>query len=233
MNLSDLSMVSSIVVLEGLLSVDNALVNAGLASSLPREEQKKAIRFGIVAGALFRLVALCCCAVVIRYPFVKLAGAAYLVYLMVKHLCFARNGTGCGQSKCSLRSVIMSIAFADIAFSLDNVVAAVGMSPKMPVVIIGVMAGIVTMMFATELVVILMRRYPLLEKTAYAIVGFIGIAIFSEELAHISVTDSGKFFCILGAVFATILWEEFRGASRKAEPDNRNQSVVPDRSKGS
>lgn len=215
MNTSDLSVILSIIVLEGLLSVDNALVNASLASSLPRGEQKKAIRFGIGAGAILRLVALLFASLIIRFPVVKIIGAGYLVYLMVKHLCFASNGKGHGVAKTNLKSVIGSIALADIAFSLDNVVAAVGMSPKITVVVIGVMAGIVTMIFATQLVVIIMRRYPMLEKTAYAIVGFVGMSIFSEEIIHFNIGESARFTCIICAVLATACVEETRIFTQK------------------
>lgn len=94
MNMSDLSVVFSIILMEGLLSVDNALVNASLAAKLPRGEQKRALCLGIGAGALMRLVALALAAWVIRYPAVKLIGAGYLVGLAVQHLCFKHGGNG-------------------------------------------------------------------------------------------------------------------------------------------
>ena len=220
MNASDISVIFSIIILEGLLSVDNALVNASLASSLPRGEQKKAIRFGILAGAVLRLGALFGVSYIVRFPVLKIAGAGYLVYLMVSHLCFAPKGNAHGGTKAGkLGNVVKSIALADIAFSVDNVVAAVGMSPKFWVVVTGVMAGIVAMMFATQLVVILMRRYPMLEKTAYIIVGFVGLSIFSEEIAHYNIGEASRFVSIIGAVLGTITVEEIKKmyANRKVQ----------------
>ena len=211
MNFSDLSVIMSIVVLEGLLSVDNALVNASLAAKLPKVLQKKALCLGIGAGAVMRLGALFGVSLIIAFPAVKLIGAGYLVALAVQHLCFKKHG-GNGSVKksggeISFSGVVTNIMLADLAFSLDNVVAAVGMSPKFPIVVTGVMAGIVVMLFATQLVAILMRRYPLLERTAYGIVGFVGATIIAEHF-HVGVSEMVRFLVIIGAVIGSVVYEE-------------------------
>ncbi len=208
MNMSDVSVVFSIVLMEGLLSVDNALVNASLAAKLPRAEQRRALCLGIGAGALMRLVALALAAWVIRYPAVKLIGAGYLVGLAVQHLCFKHGGNGISKKGAeSFRGVVASIMLADIAFSLDNVVAAVGMSPKFPIVVTGVVAGILVMLFATQIVAMLMRRYPLLERTAYGIVGFIGLTIISAHFGA-EMMEENRFLFIIAAVLWTVAVEE-------------------------
>lgn len=103
---------------------------------------------------------------------------------------------------------------ADIAFSLDNVVAAVGMSPKFPIVVIGVVAGIIVMLFATQIIACLMRRYPLLERTAYGIVGFVGATIIAEHFHH-GVSETLRFLIIIGAVIGTAYVEEVRIFTQK------------------
>jgi YkoY family integral membrane protein len=216
MDSGDISIIFSIVLLEGLLSVDNALVNASLASGLAYSDQKKAIRFGIFAGAALRLVALFFAAAIIRFPIVKTAGAAYLIYLMVKNLFFSTKGDHDHKtSPGELRHVIVAIAFADIAFSIDNVVAAVGMSPKFSVVVIGVFAGIATMMFATQLMVLLIRRYKLLEKSAYLIVGVVGLFIMFEELFNFSLDQMYRFYIVMALIVGTLCIEEYRIFRRK------------------
>ncbi len=209
MNMSDLSVVFSIILMEGLLSVDNALVNATLAAKLPRGEQKRALCLGIGAGALMRLVALALAAWVITYPAVKLIGAGYLVGLAVQHLCFSKHG-GNGATKkggVEFKGVVVSIMLADIAFSLDNVVAAVGMSPKFPIVVTGVVAGILVMLFATQLIAMLMRRYPSLEMTAYVIVGFVGVTIISAHFGA-EMLEINRFLLIIAAILWTVAVEE-------------------------
>ena len=208
MNMSNLSVVLSIVLMEGLLSVDNALVNASLAAKLPRGEQKRALCLGIGAGAILRFMALALAAWVIRYPAVKLIGAGYLVALAVQHLCFKHGGNGATRKGGeSFRGVVASIMLADIAFSLDNVVAAVGMSPKFPIVVTGVLAGILVMLFATQIIAMLMRRYPLLERTAYVIVGFVGATIISAHFGA-EMLEINRFLLIIAAVLWTVAVEE-------------------------
>lgn len=191
--------------------MDNALVNASLASKLPRGQDRKALIIGIAAGAIMRLIALFLAAVIMKYAAVKLIGAGYLVAIAVQHLCFRRqDGNGNGKSNgtgATFSGVVTNIMLADIAFSLDNVVAAVGMSPKFPVVVVGVVAGIVVMLFATQLVAILMRRYPSLEKTAYGIVGFVGATIITGYFYE-EVPEMIRFSIIIGAVICTVIIEE-------------------------
>ena len=79
--LTFLSTVLSITVLELMLSVDNALVNASLAEELPERLQKKAIYIGIALGALFRFLCLFVATLIIENPLIKLVGALYLLWL--------------------------------------------------------------------------------------------------------------------------------------------------------
>lgn len=215
MSTSDLAVVVSIVVMEGLLSVDNALVNASLAAKLPREKQRRALCLGIGAGALMRLAALFAASFIVRYPAVKLIGAGYLVGLAVQHLCYTKHG-GNGAAKKGgedFRGVVVNIMLADLAFSLDNVVAAVGMSPKFPIVVTGVAAGIIVMLFATQIVAMLMRRYPLLERTAYAIVGFVGATIIAGHFGR-EMPEETRLLIIIGAVIGTACVEEAKKFTR-------------------
>lgn len=215
----DIGLIVSIALLEGLLSVDNALVNASLAKGLPTaKEQNMAIRVGIALGAILRIVALFSATLIIQNPWVKLLGAGYLVWLAIKHLVL-HKAEGGGDSEHGKHAkfwpVIRAIALADMAFSIDNVVAAVGMSPKFSIVVIGVLCGIVTMVFATQLMAVLIGRYPLLEKTAYAIVGFVGASIFAEDLLHLHMGEMTKFLVIIGSVFGTMAYQEINRRLRK------------------
>jgi predicted tellurium resistance membrane protein TerC len=82
---SDFLTVALLVALEGLLSADNAMVLAVLVLGLPKREQHKALRYGIIGAFAFRTIATLLAVYLIRLGWVKLAGAAYLLYLAVKH----------------------------------------------------------------------------------------------------------------------------------------------------
>src|SRR4249919_1234479 len=76
----------TLVFLEGLLSADNALVLAVMVRHLPREEQKRALRYGIWGAFGFRLVAVLLSAVLLKFWLFKVVGGAYLLYLALDHL---------------------------------------------------------------------------------------------------------------------------------------------------
>ena len=82
---SDFLTIGLLVLLEGLLSADNALVLAILVLGLPREEQRQALRYGIIGAFAFRILATMLAVQLIQFGWVKLVGAAYLLYLTFKH----------------------------------------------------------------------------------------------------------------------------------------------------
>src|SRR4029077_311647 len=82
---SDFLTIALLVALEGLLSADNAMVLAVLVLGLPKKEQKKALRYGIIGAFAFRTIATLLAVYLIKLGWVKLAGASYLIYLAVNH----------------------------------------------------------------------------------------------------------------------------------------------------
>jgi predicted tellurium resistance membrane protein TerC len=85
---SDLVIVGLLVVLEGLLSIDNALVLGMLAKRLPKHMRARALSYGLIGAFVFRFLAILLSAYLLQWTFVKFIGGAYLVYISVKHLFF-------------------------------------------------------------------------------------------------------------------------------------------------
>src|SRR5262245_37266761 len=85
---ADLGVILILTVLEGALSIDNALVLGLLAKRLRKEEQAKALNIGMMLAFLFRFVAIFAASLLLKYTFVKLLGGGYLVYIAVRHLFF-------------------------------------------------------------------------------------------------------------------------------------------------
>src|ERR687883_107883 len=95
--LSDFVTIALLVVLEGLLSADNALVLAIMILGLGRADQTKALRYGLVGAFAFRTIATLLAVYLIRIGWVKLLGGLYLLYLSFKH--FFRSGTAEERSR--------------------------------------------------------------------------------------------------------------------------------------
>lgn len=202
------SIIFSLFIIEVLLSVDNALVNAALAESLPNEKRKKALRIGITLGAVFRVVALLLAAIIIQNMWLKVVGGLYLVYLAIAHLGRVIDEEGHElKAKSTYKGVIMQIAIADIVFSLDNVVSAVSFSKDIAIVMIGVGIGVISMLFITPILSKLIHKYKGMPQAAYAIVGFVGVALLAETLADIHISELEKFAVVSLITLFTVIYE--------------------------
>jgi YkoY family integral membrane protein len=186
--LSDLATVGVLVVLEGLLSADNALVVAVMILGLPRRQQKQALRYGLVGAFAFRIAATLLAVYLIRLAFVKLLGGLYLVYLTYQH--FFRSGDAEQRSKprparpwlglSALWGTVVKVELVNIAFSVDSILVAVAMSSKTWVVLAGGLIGIVAMRVVISQLLAIVRRYPTLVDGAFIIIAIVGLKLLIE-----------------------------------------------------
>lgn len=216
-----LPVIVSLIIMEGLLSVDNAMLISAMVDHLPEKQKKKALFYGMAGAYLFRGAALLCVSFLIANPWVKLAGASYLVYLMCKHLGLPEEGeekAHQNSSESGFWATVVAVEIADLAFSIDNVIAAVALSDKLWVVIAGVFIGIAAMRFVAGLFVSLMQRYPFLKSIAYLLVGFVGVQLIGEELWHWEVSELEKFLSIVGIIAFGLIYDRFNWLKRLLSP---------------
>src|SRR5262245_12386163 len=167
---SDFVTIALLVALEGLLSADNAMVLAVLVLGLPKAQQRKALRYGIVGAFVFRSVATLLAVYLIRLGWVKLVGAGYLLYLVYRHFTGAesvedrrkapRARSWLGMSP--FWSTVVKVELTDIVFAIDSILVAVAMSPKLWVVLTGGVLGIIMMRLVIGQLLALVERYPAL-----------------------------------------------------------------------
>ena len=86
--------VATLVVLEGLLSADNALVLAVMVRHLPKPQQKRALRYGMLGAFVFRLIAVVFASTLLQYWILKVLGGVYLLYIAISHLAHGEEGPG-------------------------------------------------------------------------------------------------------------------------------------------
>jgi YkoY family integral membrane protein len=185
---ADLLTIGLLIVLEGLLSADNALVMAIMVLGLPADQRNKALRYGLIGGFGFRILATILAAYLIRVAWVKLAGGAYLLYLTYTH--FAQRGSGerrhqppeakPGFGLSAFWAAIIRVELVNLAFSIDSILVAVAMSPKIWVVITGGILGIVAMRLVVGQLLALIQRYPALVDGAFIIIGWVAIKLLAE-----------------------------------------------------
>ncbi len=180
----DLLLVGFLAFLEGILSIDNALVLALMARHLPAEKRRKALTYGLAGAVVFRLVALLFVTKLIQWTWVKWLGGGYLVFVSAKHF-LKRPGHADEASSvkgASFWKTVMYIELMDIAFAVDSILAAVALSQKLWIIFLGGIMGVVLMRFAASVFLVLLERFPRFESTAYLLVGTIGLKLIIESL---------------------------------------------------
>jgi YkoY family integral membrane protein len=192
---ADLVTVGLLVMLEGLLSADNAMVLAILVLGLPKADQRKALRYGIFGAFAFRAVATLTAAYLIRVGWVKLVGAAYLLYLAVHHFSQRSDSERRRTPPTATRffgispfwTTVIKVELTDIVFAIDSILVAVAMSPKLWVILVGGLLGIVMMRLVIGKLLAIVERYPPLVDGAFIIIAWVAIKLFLEYLhgAHI------------------------------------------------
>jgi tellurite resistance protein TerC len=182
-------------------------------------QQSAALKVGLLGAYLGRALMLVLASWVIANPFLKILGAAYLVKLAFENLGklsehgahdddYDANLTQLKRAgEVSFWAVVLNVELADLAFSLDNVVAAVALSDQLWVVMVGVALGIVTMRFAATAFTWMIKREPILEQAAYIIVFTIGLELILVEFGlveHIAAWQ--KFAISIGTIVVCIIY---------------------------
>ncbi|MBY0470022.1 hypothetical protein K2X30_02565 [bacterium] len=182
----DIFVVLFLAFLEGILSLDNAVVLAIMARGLPKEQQKKALTYGMAGAVIFRLFFLMIAAKLIHLAWVKLLGGSYLIFIAGKHFLFPTpaeasvNAPKKNGGKFHFWKTVILIELADIAFAIDSILAGVGVSPKFWIVFTGGVIGLIMMRFAATFFLKVLEKFPNFETTAYMLVGLIGTKLLLE-----------------------------------------------------
>ena len=187
---ADLLTIGLLVALEGLLSADNAMVLAVLVLGLPKPQQRKALRYGIIGAFAFRSVAVVLAVFLIKLAFVKLGGAAYLLYLSVQHF-FGRGDVAQRRAVPAAKpafglsafwATVVKVELTDIVFAIDSILVAVAMSPKTWVILTGGLLGIAMMRLVIGQLLTIVERYPPLVDGAFVIIAWVGFKLLIEFL---------------------------------------------------
>ncbi|PWV97888.1 YkoY family integral membrane protein [Paenibacillus cellulosilyticus] len=223
--------VLTLVILEGLLSADNALVLAVMVKHLPKEQQKKALFYGIIGAYLFRFISIGIGVYLVKITWIKVAGGVYLLWIALSNLFglevkFVKAGgvpilpyigkkddgeEGEVENKgLGFWRTVLAVELMDIAFSIDSVLAAFGVSDQVWVLFLGGILGVLMMRGVAQLFLKLIDKFPELEQAAFILIVIIGAKMiagaFGFEVSHY------LFFGLLIAVFVgTMIYSAVRG----------------------
>ena len=193
-----------LIVLEGLLAADNALVLAIMVKNLPEEERKRALFYGLAGAFVFRFASLFIISFLVDVWQVQAIGALYLLFIAINHI-VRKLAKGKAVEKKEAKTAgfwmtVLKVEIADIAFAVDSILAAVALAVVLPdtplpniggldggkflVIFAGGLIGLIIMRFAANLFVDMLERRPGLEIAAFMIVGWVGVKLAVYTLSH-------------------------------------------------
>ena len=182
-----------LVLLELILSADNAVALAAIARSSRQPEQERlALNLGIGMALLLRIALIVVAQWVLQNTWVQLFAAAYLVWLVVDHFksrshdsASALDADGSDRSERPFLKTVLLLAFTDLAFSIDSVAAAVAISDQILLISAGAFIGIVALRFTSALFIRWLDLYPRLETAGFLAVAFVAFRL----IVHVIVPD--------------------------------------------
>ena len=222
----DWLIIISLVLIECLLSVDNAVVLAAQTQSLPTQAlREKSLFYGIWGAYVFRFIIIGLGTYLINFWEIKVVGALYLLFLVFQF--FTKTRVKHTRKLVSDRkhrifsvfwSVVIQIELMDIVFSVDSVLASLAISSNPVIVLIGGMIGILAMRGVAEVIMKLMRRIPELEPMAYILIGVIAIKLFiSIPAIDIEIPAAIFGVIVLGSIVVTLLIHVIRQRIKQRE----------------
>ena len=224
----------NIIIINLILSGDNAILLAMAVRWLPPDLRKKGFVFGAGAAVALRIVLTLIIAQVLAIPCIKLAGGIVLLWIAVK--LFVQGFPG-GEEKeaATLLQAIRIMLIADLTMSLDNVIAVAGVSQgNILLLLLGLGTSIPFVIFTSGLLSMLMDRYPIIIYIGAAILGRLGAEMMVTDpvlTTYISLPAFARYgfeaLCAAGVILAgRISLKRLIGADRSAESTGQSRGEI-------
>ncbi|MGB9754076.1 MAG: tellurium resistance protein TerC [Roseiflexus castenholzii] len=234
MDIAAVTIIIQLIFLEGILSIDNAAVLGAMVAHLPNDrpipwppvlrfltawsqrvlgyQREAALKVGLLGAYVGRGLMLALASVIIHVPWLRAIGAAYLVYLAFHHFAelYHAHRAEAGhdpipRARGGFWSTVLAIELADLAFSIDNVIAAVALSDAFWVVMTGVAIGILVMRFAATIFTRMIAWEPALQTGAFLLLLAIGAELLAEEMWHVHIEEMTQFVISASILILTVV----------------------------
>ncbi|MEN9654582.1 MAG: putative rane protein ykoY [Chlamydiota bacterium] len=182
--LTDIAPLFLLLFLEVILSADNAVVLGVFVGRLPQHKRPLALAIGFSSALIYRALALVFIDRLLHYKWIQIIAAAYLIYLSIKNLWFPKK-TSMSDDSLSFWKIVLLIEISDFVLAIDSIFAGlamigatpydVGIHPKLWIVYVGGMMGLLVIRYAAELFAKMVFYFPRLEKASHYMIGWIGL----------------------------------------------------------
>jgi len=232
-----------LVALETILSADNAIALAAISRRLHNQEkQQQALNFGLLLALILRLLLIAGARWVLNFWPLQLGASVYLLWLSGKQLIATAlpstdseavslepggaqppEGDGRGEegqpTGQTMRQVVLTLALTDLAFSLDSVAAAVAVTDRLLIVMVGGVIGVVSLRLTAGLFTRWLEVFPKLETAGYVAVGLVGVRLLIRLLVP---QLSPPEWVLLASVASLLIWGF--STRREAAPEAESHS---------
>ena len=204
---------TSMAMIEVLLSVDNLIAVSAVASHLPPQKRNLALGIGAVGSYVIRAIALLVTAPLVSSQiWAKVLGSLYMIHLMAAHFTDDHKQTESEKNEpWGFGRTVFMVLMVDFLLNTDNIIAAVSLSKQVWVVCSSVVFGIIFVRLLGGITVKLIRSLPVLSDSVYVLVGWIGLILLSESVAKgfsIShLTDFQKFLALMEILLVTLVYD--------------------------
>ena len=204
-NLRFLTDVLSIILINLILSGDNAVVIALAVRSLPSEQKKKGVFYGAAAAVLLRVIATFFVARLLQISYVKLIGGAVIIWIAVKIFVEGAPADEAQREAKSLAEALKIIVIADITMSIDNMLAVGGASHgNFFLLLFGLALSIPIVVFASNLLSMLMDKYPIIVYIGAAVLGRVGGEMMITDPVVVNLVNPSKFLQYAAEAFFAV-----------------------------
>ena len=199
-----------LIILELLLSADNAIALASLAKSLDSPLlRSKALNIGITISLLFRIFLILLSNILLKFIIIRIFAGLYLIYLFISNVFFSsesdiKNADN-SETTNNFRflKIVALLSLTDFAFSIDSITTAVAISDQYILIIFGAIIGVLALRFTSGIFLRLLEKFIRLETAGYIAILIVGIKLLLNTLiAETNLPD--YYFYIL--IFISFIW---------------------------
>ena len=203
-----LTLLPILIILELLLSADNAIALASLTKSLESPGlRSRALNIGITISLLFRIFLILLSNILLKFIIIRIFAGLYLIYLFISNVFF--SGESDIEDSDNLETnnnfkflkIVALLSLTDFAFSIDSITTAVAISDQYILIIFGAIIGVLALRFTSGVFLRLLEKFLRLETAGYVAILIVGIKLLLNTLIADTILPDYYFYILILIAF--------------------------------
>ena len=199
-----LTLLPILIILELLLSADNAIALASLTKSLDSPLlRSKALNIGIIISLLFRIFLILLSNILLKFIIIRVFAGLYLIYLFISNIFFRsksdtqESNNDNNNKNIKFLRIVALLSLTDFAFSIDSITTAVAISDQYILIIFGAIIGVLALRFTSGIFLRLLEKFLRLETAGYIAILIVGIKLLLNTLITETILPDYYFYVLI------------------------------------